>query len=36
MRRTADYLNEIANNDRLFYELSGEERVELRLCLLSI
>lgn len=36
MRRTADYLNEVANNDNLFYELSEEERIELRLCLLSI
>ena len=36
MRRTSDYLNEVANNDKLFYELSEEERIELRLCLLSI
>jgi lipopolysaccharide cholinephosphotransferase len=36
MRRTVDYLNERANRDKLFYELSEEERVGLRSCLLSI
>ena len=36
MKRTSDYLNEIARQSDLFYELTDEERDALKKCLLSI
>lgn len=36
MKRTNDYLNEIARESNLFYDLSEEERISLRECLLSM
>lgn len=36
MKRTSDYLNEIARQSDLFYELTDEEREALKKCLLSI
>jgi lipopolysaccharide cholinephosphotransferase len=36
MKRTADYLNEIAKNNDAFFELSEEERINLRKCLLGM
>lgn len=36
MKRTSDYLNEIAREGNVFYELSEEERASLKECLLSI
>lgn len=36
MKRTADYLNEIARESDLFYELSATERVALKNCLLGM
>jgi lipopolysaccharide cholinephosphotransferase len=36
MKRTADYLNEAAKNNNVFYELSEEERDGLKKCLLEI
>ena len=36
MKRTSDYLNEIARQSDLFYELTDKERDALKKCLLSI
>ena len=36
MKRTSDYLNEIAREGNVFYELSEEERASLKECLLSM